>query len=207
MKSASDQLAHAAMLAWGRLKRSQSCMWSEWMTFGEGLLAGRRWAMHQAGTNKPEGKGYVLAFNEWLRRWKVHDLDKSDRAKLLQLMEERPAVEEWRASLTSQEQRELNNPTVVWRRWKTLERPRRSRSPPDGARLRRTNEQLQARVRELEERVRELEEELAATRANTVETQEKNIRGGNFENQSGSSASETRPGEAESEPILKMAED
>ena len=84
------------MLAWGRIKKSQARMWGDWMTIGEGLLEGRRWAMQRAGTNRPEGKGYVMAYGEWLKRFKVDDMDKSDRAKLLQLMEERPAVEEWR---------------------------------------------------------------------------------------------------------------
>ena len=46
--------------------------------------------MQMAGTNKPEGKGYVTAYSEWLKRYRVDDMDKSDRAKLLQLMEERP---------------------------------------------------------------------------------------------------------------------
>jgi hypothetical protein len=147
-----DQLAHAAMLAWGRVKRAQSRNWSQWMTIGEGLLVGRKWAMHRAGTNRPEGKGYILAFNEWMRQWRLHDIDRSDRANLLRLMEELPAVEEWRGNtLTEQERRNLNNPTLVWRKWKALERPRQSRSSPDGARLRRTNEQLQARVEELEQ--------------------------------------------------------
>jgi hypothetical protein len=154
------------MLAWGKVKRAQSRSWSQWMTIGEGLMVGRKFAMHRAETNRPEGKGYILAFNEWLRRWRVHDIDRSDRANLLRLMEELPAVEEWRASLNEQERHNLNNPTLVWRKWKALEQPRRSRSSPDGARLRRTNEQLQARVEELEQelvdarrKISELEEE------------------------------------------------
>jgi hypothetical protein len=166
------------MLGWGRVKRAQAGMWSQWMIIGEGLLAGRHWAMRQAKVNRPEGRGYCLALSEWLERWKVHDMDNSDRAKLLQLMEERPAVEEWRASLTPHQRRNLNNPTVVWRKWKALGRARQSKSPA-GARLRRANEQLQARVRELEEeleatrsRVRELEEELQTARANTIEPAE-----------------------------------
>ena len=94
-----EQIGKAMMAAWGRIKKSQARMWGDWMTIGEGLLEGRRWAMQMAGTNKPEGKGYVMAYAEWLKRFKVDDMDKSDRAKLLQLMEERPAVEEWRATL------------------------------------------------------------------------------------------------------------
>jgi hypothetical protein len=87
------------------------------MTIGEGLLEGRRWAMQTADTNKPEGRGYVVAYAGWLKRYRVDDMDKSDRAKLLQLMEERPAVEEWRASLTAAERHNLNNPTIAWRKW------------------------------------------------------------------------------------------
>jgi hypothetical protein len=117
-----EQRAHDAMLAWGRVKRTQSRTWVEWMTIGEGLLAGRHWAMQKAGTNEPAGKGYALAFNEWLRDWKLNDLNNTDRAKLLQLMEELPLVEEWRASLTEYERRNLNNPTSIWRKWKALDR-------------------------------------------------------------------------------------
>jgi hypothetical protein len=50
--------------------------------------------MQVANVNRPESKGYGTAFNEWLRRYKVDDMDKSDRAKLLRLMEQRPAIEE-----------------------------------------------------------------------------------------------------------------
>jgi hypothetical protein len=107
--------------------------------------------MHTAETNRPEGKGYALAFHEWLRRWRVNDLNRSDRGNLLRVMEERPAIEEWRTNtLTDAERRKYNNPTVVWHKWKSLGRPR-SRSAPEGARLRRANEQLQARIAELEE--------------------------------------------------------
>ena len=112
-----EDIGHAMMLAWGRIKKAQARMWGDWMTIGEGLLEGRRWAMQRAGTNRPEGRGYVVAFGEWLKRYRVDDMDKSDRAKLLQLMEERPGVEEWRSTLTDYERRNLNNPTIAWRKW------------------------------------------------------------------------------------------
>jgi hypothetical protein len=136
-----DRIGKAMMAAWGRVKKAQTRMWGEWMTIGEGLLEGRNWAMRQAGVNKPEGKGYVMAYAEWLKRYRVDDMDKSDRAKLLQIMEERPGVEEWRATLTDWERRNLNNPVVVWRKWTAA-----------------------TRVKKLQARVSELEEELTSTR-------------------------------------------
>jgi hypothetical protein len=57
-----------------RIKKAQARMWDDWMTIGEVLLEGRRWAMRMAGTNKPEGKGYVMAYAEWLKRYKVDDM-------------------------------------------------------------------------------------------------------------------------------------
>jgi hypothetical protein len=117
-----------------------------------------------AGTNKPEGKGFVMGYSEWLKRYKVDDMDKSDRAKLLQLMEERPAVEEWRMTLPDYERRRLNNPVVVWRKWTAatrIKKPKPRKTP--------TVEELQARNRELEEeleaaheRIKELEGQLRA---------------------------------------------
>jgi hypothetical protein len=152
-----ERVGHAMMLAWQRVKKAQTRMWGEWMIIGEGLMEGRRWAMQQAGTNRPEGKGYVLAFGEWLRRFKVEDMDKSDRAKLLQLMEERPAVEEWRATLTDWDRRNLNNPVMVWRKWTASTRVKKPKprsagvSGTEHGRAKATIDQLTARVEELEQ--------------------------------------------------------
>src|SRR6516165_4699679 len=107
-----DQIGRSAMAAWTRIKKAQSRMWGDWMVVGEGLMEGRRWAMQMAGANRPEGKGFVMAYSEWLKKYRVDDMDKSDRAKLLQLMEERPAVEEWRVTLPDYERRNLNNPVT-----------------------------------------------------------------------------------------------
>jgi hypothetical protein len=169
-----EHIGHAMMLAWGRIKKAQARLWGEWMTIGEGLMEGRRWAMRQAGTNKPEGKGYTLAYGEWLKRFKVDDMDKSDRAKLLQLMDERPAIEEWRASLPDRERRSLNNPTIVWRKWTAVTRVKKPRpvavSPVlEAAHARADAVALAARIEELEQeletaraRIQELETELGS---------------------------------------------
>jgi len=147
-----EEIGKAAMQAWGRIKKTHTKLWGEWMVVGEGLIEGRRWAMQQAGTNTPEGKGYVVAFGEYLARYKLDDMDKSDRAKLLQLMEERPAVEEWRATLPTNQRRDLNNPTLVWRKWQSDTKVKNPRKPsPEGARARQLVEQQQGRITELEE--------------------------------------------------------
>jgi hypothetical protein len=158
-----ENIGRAMMLAWGRVKKAQARMWGEWMTIGEGLLAGRQWAMRQAGTNRPEGKGFVMAYSEWLKRFKVDDMHKADRAKLLQLMEERPAVEEWRATLPDKERMGLNNPTIVWRKWTAATRVKKPK--PRSAGVSATEHgRARATIEELQQRNNELEEELAAVR-------------------------------------------
>jgi hypothetical protein len=143
-------------------------MWGEWMTVGEGLLEGRRWAMQVSGVNRPEGRGFVTAYSEWLKRYRVDDMDKSDRAKLLQLMEERPAVEEWRATLTDHERRNLNNPVIVWRKWTAATRVKKPKPRTAGYSASEMG-RARATVQEQDERIRELEEELDQARMKRME--------------------------------------
>src|SRR5262249_6318984 len=163
-----DQIGRAMQAAWARVKKAQTKMWGDWMTIGEGLLEGRRWAMQMAATNRPEGKGYVTAFGEWLRRYRVDDMDKSDRAKLLQLMEERPAVEEWRAGLDVHERRSLNHPVIVWRKWTAATRVKKPKQRTAGVSAS-EHGRTQAIIGQLQARVAELEEELAAARERIAE--------------------------------------
>ena len=93
------------------------------------------------------------------------DLDQipSLRAKLLQLMEERPAVEEWRATLTDYERRNLNNPVTVWRKWTAATRVKKPK--PHTASVSSTEHgRARAAIEELQARNAELEEELKAAR-------------------------------------------
>jgi hypothetical protein len=163
-----ERIGHAMMLAWARVKKAQTRMWGDWMLIGEGLMEGRLWAQHVAKTNKPEGKGYVIAFGEWLKRFKVDDMDESDRAKLLKLMEERPAVEEWRAQLPDNERRSLNHPVTVWRKWTAATKVKKPRARTAGVSAT-EHGRARATIEELQARIDELEEELAAARERIAE--------------------------------------
>ena len=65
-------------------------------------------------------QAFVMAFSEYLKRWRVDDLDKSDRAKLLQIMEDRPGVEEWRATLPDQHKHVLVCPSAHRSRYRPV---------------------------------------------------------------------------------------
>jgi hypothetical protein len=108
-----DQIVELGRAAWER--RKQGADWEDWKAVGAALLVGRREAMREAQTNEPAGKAYSKAFSDWLKAHHFDDIDKSDRAKLLQMMEKLEDVEAYRASLSPAERMRLNHPNSVWR--------------------------------------------------------------------------------------------
>ena len=95
-----DRVSLLGSEAWKRLKKCKD--YNDWLKVGEALLVGREWAMNQAQTNKPEGKGYNLCFSEYLQRYKLDDMDKGDRSRLFKMMDALPQIEIWRRTLALQ---------------------------------------------------------------------------------------------------------
>jgi hypothetical protein len=112
-KTADDQIVELGRAAWER--RKQGADWEDWKAVGAALQIGRQEAMRKAQTNKPAGKAYSKAFSDWLHIHQFDDLDKSDRAKLLKIVDELEDVEAYRASLSPAERGRLNHPNSVWR--------------------------------------------------------------------------------------------
>jgi chromosome segregation ATPase len=172
-----DQLSRAMEQAWRRIKGAESRLWGEWIVVGEGLLAGRRWALQVSGSEEPRGRAYNTAYSEWLNHYRgIRDMHETVRARLLKVMEERPAIEEWRATLTEPERRNLNNPTTVWRKFNARTRTPASRRQRNASRTGEELDQSNARIDELEEELQqvrqentELDEELRQARHELVE--------------------------------------
>jgi hypothetical protein len=122
-----DRVSRQGAEAWRRLKKEKS--WVDWVKVGEALLVGRDWAMHQAGTNQPTGKGYNVAFGEWLSKYKLDDMDKGDRSRLFKVMDNLPMIEEWRRTLTLTERLKLNHPNAVLRKWQAWIEPETPKDP------------------------------------------------------------------------------
>jgi hypothetical protein len=91
--------------------------WICWIDVGKALVLLRQEAMAEAGTNRPEGSAYNRLFGAKVRDERL-DFDKSDRARLFQVMDNLPAIEAWRATLADNERRRFNHPSTVVRRWK-----------------------------------------------------------------------------------------
>jgi hypothetical protein len=144
--------------AWKRHK--DDATWSDWLAIGQALAIGRQDAMAAAGTNAPSGKGYNIAFGEWLARHHFDDIDKGDRSRLLDVMSNLPAIEAWRARLPQTDRLRLNHPNSVLRKWKadTVVKPPKEPKPTlrdSVANLSEENAAKDRRIADLEVRLQE----------------------------------------------------
>jgi hypothetical protein len=98
--------------------------WAKWMFIADGLMLGRRAAMERAKTDTPKGKGYNMAFGQWMatRHW-ARDLDPPTRNDLFWCAENRSNVEEWRDMLEPQERVKKNHPTHMKRAYMVAHKP------------------------------------------------------------------------------------
>jgi hypothetical protein len=91
-----DALIQRGREAFERLASGRT--WDDWVAVGEALLVGRAAAMREARTNTPAGRRYNEVFGSWLAHYGFDRLDKSDRAKLMEVMSRRA---DWWATATS----------------------------------------------------------------------------------------------------------
>lgn len=104
--------------------------WQDWIAIGRALVAGRDEAMRKAGTNAPQGPPYRRAYAAWLDAagLDLSGINPPAKAALYELVDNLPAVERWRATLTATERHESTHPRAVLRRWRAATTPP---PPPD----------------------------------------------------------------------------
>jgi hypothetical protein len=146
--------------AWKRHKNDAT--WLDWLAIGQALSIGRQDAMAAASTNRPSGSAYNAAFGAWLERHGFHEIDKGDRSRLFDVMDNLPAIEQWRGTLASTLRLRLNHPNSVLRKWKaeTVVKPPKEPKPTlrdSVANISEENAVKDQRIAELEARVEEAE--------------------------------------------------
>ena len=113
--------------AWGRIKEASRKSWGDWKLLGAALLVGKKHALNVANKFRPEGSKYNKAFGDWCQVHGLDEIDKSDRGKLLKIMENIDEIEKWRAKLPEGKRVQLNHPSSVWRAWTCPNRGNRGR--------------------------------------------------------------------------------
>jgi hypothetical protein len=114
----SDGVITDGRAAWDRLKSREQATWQDWLAVGEALIVGRTRAMQTAKTNKPVGTTYVRAIGHWLRANGFDEISPQERYRAVLCVENRDAIEAWRATLDDAKRRTLNHPGACWHAWR-----------------------------------------------------------------------------------------
>jgi hypothetical protein len=67
---------------------------------------------------RSDGNAYNKFFGEWLTETGLSGIDNQHRYRALLCLENLPAIEAWRATLSEKDRDRLNHPGAVWTHWK-----------------------------------------------------------------------------------------
>jgi hypothetical protein len=103
--------------AWEQIARAQS--FRAWVDVGKALLIGKARAQRLAGqADSWRERNYIYEFSKWMRAHGFGGMAKSVRSVAIELAENLPAIEAWRATLPERQRRRLIHPLSNVRRWK-----------------------------------------------------------------------------------------
>jgi hypothetical protein len=117
-----EDIVEAAAAAWWRLTRREHTTWGDWVAFGHGLEIGRTQAMLIAGTNRPFGRKYSAAIRQWLEDNELSGSTEQERYALRRCIQNLPAIEAWRSTLSDEQRRRFNHPGGVWAKFQAATR-------------------------------------------------------------------------------------
>jgi hypothetical protein len=118
-----DRVCRHGAEEWRRVQEERD--WTSYMAIGEAFLIGRQLAFDLSGTNSNNDPRYKKVFGQWLVKYGFDNFDRSDRAKLYTVMENRGAIETWRSTLGLTQRLKLNHPTTVLRKWQATQVPKK----------------------------------------------------------------------------------
>jgi hypothetical protein len=139
---------------------SQGNRFDDWVAIGEGLLAGREWAMQKAGVATPYGQHYNAELTDWRARnaWSQDPrLKHPTGVNAIWVVENLVAIEAWRRSLSDDERDGYNHPSTIRREFAKAQKGGGSgRAPsPSGNR---------SRIADLEAQLKQAQDMVAALR-------------------------------------------
>jgi hypothetical protein len=108
----------AGRAAWERLQTRETATYDDWIAVGRALVAGRAIAMSEAKCNKPVGGAYSEAYGRFLREAGLASVDAPERYKIIKVVENLAAVEQWRGCLSPAARRRCNHPSTLWTGWR-----------------------------------------------------------------------------------------
>jgi hypothetical protein len=110
----------AGAKAWARLSRSQRTSWADWIAVARALAIGKASAMKIAQTNRAVGTKYNRIMGQWLRERGFDGINNQERYRALLCLENLPAIEAWRSTLSDELRGRYNHPNCVWYKWHAM---------------------------------------------------------------------------------------
>jgi hypothetical protein len=122
-KVAERRVIRAGLDAWQAIGKAES--FAAWAAIGKALAIGKAHALRTVDTNAPWWqRRYGYRFNEWLKtNGFFSGMTPSVRSVAIELYENLPAIEAWRATLSEKQRRSLIHPLSNVRRWKAATMP------------------------------------------------------------------------------------
>jgi hypothetical protein len=122
-----DDAAEVYERARGALRRIKSGrQWCDWLEYGEGLRAARAEALSRANTEDISANAYRLAMSDVLREQRLDEdgdgFDKIVRSHVMAVMDNLPAIEQWRSTLSDTDRVRWNFPSTVLQHWRAAVR-------------------------------------------------------------------------------------
>jgi hypothetical protein len=115
--------------AWEEIGRAES--FESWKLIGGALAIGKHHALKITGANAAWGRNYSREFGLWMRAQGFGQMAKSVRSVAIELHENAPAIEAWRAALSDKQRRRLVHPLSNVRRWRASVNYRNGKCPQD----------------------------------------------------------------------------
>jgi hypothetical protein len=114
-QGAHTDLYRRATQRWDHLKQTARETWEQYIVIGEAMVAARGEIMRKLGRNDPTGPAYQREFKAWLVEYRLADMDKAARARLIKLIDALPEVNEMLADWSDQDRRKRNHPNTIYR--------------------------------------------------------------------------------------------
>jgi hypothetical protein len=155
---AQTDLYRSAAQSWDHLKQTPRDTWGHYVIIGKAMVAARDEILRELDRNAPRGPAYQRRFRAWLAEYRLDDMDKGARARLIKLIEVLPEVEAMLSDLTDQDRRKRSHPNTIYRALKEWRLARgqpteaHTKKPTGDSRkeLLQENERLQAYIADIE---------------------------------------------------------
>jgi hypothetical protein len=174
-QGAQTDLYRRAAQCWEHLKQTERATWDHHIVIGEAMVAARAEIVRKLDRNDPTGPAYLRALKAWLVEYRLADMDKGARARLIELIDALPEVNEMLSGWSDQDRRKRNHPNTIYRslqKWRVAHgQPAETRTKPTGTsriELLQENDRPRAHIADIEA-VGECETVSAATATDSPE--------------------------------------